>query len=50
MPNLNHLEEKIEKKFIKRDEKKKKKMKVSGRSVFGLKKIIANQGKRTKEH
>ena len=43
MPNLNHLEEKIEKKFIKRDEKKKKKMKVSGRSVFKLKRIITDK-------
>jgi len=42
MPNLNHLEEKIEKKFIKRDEKKKK-MKVSGRSVFKLKRIITDK-------
>lgn len=46
MSTLNHFSEKIEKKYLKGDEKKKKKMKVGGKAVFGLKKIIAHRGGR----
>jgi hypothetical protein len=43
MSNHNHLAEKIENKFQKKDERRKKKMKVSGKSVFRLKKIITRK-------
>ena len=33
------LTEKIEKKYIKQDRRKKQKMKVSGKSVFGVKQL-----------
>lgn len=45
MSNLNHLSEKLEKKYQKRDNKKRKKMKVSGRRIFGLKELLVKKGK-----
>lgn len=39
--NINNIEEKIKKKYDKRDKKKKLKMKVSGASVKKLSKIIS---------
>jgi len=45
MSNLNQLAEKIEKKYQKKDEKRKKTMRVSGKRVFALKKIIAQKVK-----
>ncbi|MFA6322612.1 MAG: hypothetical protein WCX71_04005 [Candidatus Buchananbacteria bacterium] len=45
MSNLNHLAEKIEKHYQQRDRRKTKKMKVSGRSVINLKKIITQKAK-----
>ncbi|NQU19114.1 hypothetical protein HQ550_03045 [bacterium] len=38
--NLEQIEEKVEKKAKQRSKKKKPKMKVSGKSVFELRKII----------
>ena len=35
----NNLPEEIEKKYIKKDQKKRQKMKVSGKSVFQVKRI-----------
>jgi len=47
MDKYNHLEKKVEKKYARRDKKKKPKMKVSGKSVFQLKKLMEkNKGKR----
>lgn len=40
MKNQNNLEEEIKKKFLPRDKKKVRKMKISGKSVFNLKRII----------
>tara|TARA_Y100000310_G_scaffold314893_1_gene364760 strand:+ start:117 stop:353 length:237 start_codon:yes stop_codon:yes gene_type:complete len=45
MKNYTDIEDKIEKKFSQKDKKKAKKMKVSGKQVFGLKKIITEKGK-----
>ena len=45
MDNINRLEEEIIKKAKKREKKKKKKMKVSGKKVFELKKIIEKKTK-----
>jgi len=41
--NLEQAEERAEKKARKREKKKKPKMKVSGRSVFGLKKMMTRK-------
>ncbi|MFH0805838.1 MAG: hypothetical protein V1901_03100 [Patescibacteria group bacterium] len=38
--NLEQIEEKVRKKAKEREKKKKPKMKVSGKSVFGLQRII----------
>jgi len=38
--NLEHIEEKIRKKSKEREKKKRPKMKVSGKSVFRLQRII----------
>jgi len=38
--NLDQIEEKVRKKAKEREKKKKPKMKVSGKSVFGLQRII----------
>ncbi len=35
-----NLEERIEKKYLKKDKRKMKKMKVNGKNVFNLRKII----------
>ena len=40
MANRNISAEEIEKKYLKKDLKKKKKMKVSGKGVFQLKKLL----------
>lgn len=40
-----NLEKEIEKKFAKKDSRKRKKMKVSGKNVIKLKKIIENKKK-----
>lgn len=42
------LDEEVEKKFNRQDEKKKRKMKVSGKKVFDLKKIITKKQKSDK--
>jgi len=44
MAEYNHLQEKLEKRALKRAGKKRAKMKVSGRSVKNLKKIIEKSG------
>lgn len=44
-PSKYELDSEIEKKYQKRDDKKAKRMKVSGKSVFKIKKIISNKGK-----
>jgi len=49
MSNLNHFSESIEKKFQKKDEKKRKKMKVNSRRVFDLQKIISQKGKTSRQ-
>ena len=41
----NNLEEEIIKKAEEREKKKRKRMKISGKQVFGLKKIIEKKGK-----
>lgn len=41
----DQLEKDIEKKFAKKDSQKRKKMKVSGKNVIKLKKIIENKKK-----
>lgn len=46
MKEIEALENELEKRATRRQKKKKTKMKVTGRSVFGLQKIIA--GKRKK--
>ena len=44
MKNHANIEENVEKKYVRKDKKKKrKKMKVSGKGVFELKKIITNK-------
>ena len=43
MSNHKNLEEKIEKKYKQKDQRKKHKMKVSGKSVFNLKKVITQK-------
>ena len=48
MPNRLNFEQEIEKKFSRADERKKKKMKVSGKAVFKLKKIINQKAKGAK--
>lgn len=45
MAKNNSLEEEFHQKYIKKDDKKKKKMKISGKSVLELKKIIDNKNK-----
>lgn len=45
MTKYNNLNEEIDKKYARKDDKRKKKMKVTGKSVFGLKKIIDNKKK-----
>jgi len=42
--NNSDLEKELEKKYLGRDKKKKKSMKISGASVKKLKKIIINKG------
>ena len=44
MKNYTDFEEKIEKKFSQKDKKKARKMKVTGKQVFELKKIITEKG------
>lgn len=46
MEEVEDLENKMEKRGTKRQKKKKPKMKVSGRSVFGLQKIIVKKRKK----
>lgn len=46
MSNLNHLADKLEKKYRQKDEKRRKKMKVSGKRVFALKQIITEKGRK----
>jgi hypothetical protein len=43
MSNHNNLEKEIEKKIVRKDKRKKRKMKVSGKSVFNLKKVITQK-------
>jgi len=43
MPSRQHWEEKIEKRYRQKEKRKTRKMKVSGKSVFGLKKIIVSR-------
>ena len=45
MKNHSDLEEKIEKKYLAKNERKSRKMKVSGKGVFNLKKIIIKRSK-----
>ncbi|MFA6410966.1 MAG: hypothetical protein WCW26_05345 [Candidatus Buchananbacteria bacterium] len=45
MPNFSQNHEEIEEKLRKKHQKAKPKMKVSGKSVFTLKKIITQKGK-----
>ena len=42
--NLEEIEEKVKKKAQKREKKKKPKMRVSGKSVFGLRRMIKSRG------
>lgn len=44
-PSKYELDSEIEEKYQKRDTKRTKQMKVSGKSVFKIKKIISNKGK-----
>lgn len=48
MSNSSSFEQEVEKKFSQLDERKKKKMKVSGKAVFKLKKIINQKADRLK--
>ncbi len=48
MNDLEQLEKKVEKKFKTLDKKKKRRMKVSGKSVFILAKLIAKKPPRKK--
>jgi hypothetical protein len=43
MSKYNHLEKQIEKKYKQRDQKKKPKMKVSGKSIFKLRELITKK-------
>ncbi len=43
MKNYNHLEKQVEKKYKQRDQKKKSKMKVSGKSIFKLRELITKK-------
>lgn len=45
MKNHLNLEQEIEKKYLHKDQKKAHKMKVSGKSVIDLKKIITKKNK-----
>lgn len=45
MQNYSRFEKQVEKKYATRDKKKKPKMKMSGKSVFGLKRIIEKKSK-----
>jgi hypothetical protein len=44
------LEEEIEKQPRRRDKNKGRRMKVNGKSVFGLKQIITNKNTKTQKH
>ena len=44
MQTNNHIEKEVEKKYKRRDNKKNKKMKVSGKKILELKKIISDKG------
>jgi hypothetical protein len=48
MSNHNNLEEEIEEKIARQDKRKKRKMKVSGKSVFNLKKVITQKSDQKK--
>ncbi len=50
MKNYLDLETEIEKQSRQRDKKKSRRMKVSGKSVFGLKQIIIQKDKKAKKH
>lgn len=43
----NHLEKHVEKRYRERDRKKRKRMKVSGKSVFTLQKLIDKSHKKS---
>ncbi|MBI3290991.1 hypothetical protein HYZ76_01780 [Candidatus Falkowbacteria bacterium] len=43
MNNHQSLEEDLDKKFLKKDIQKKRKMKVTGKNIFKLKKIITSK-------
>ena len=43
MKKYNHLEKQVEKKYKQRDQKKKPKMKVSGKNVFKLRELITKK-------
>jgi hypothetical protein len=49
MSKFTDLEKKVEKKYAQRDKKKKPKMKVSGKSVFSLQKLIIAKNDRLSE-
>jgi len=48
MINLNNLQKDLEEKFKRREKKKKLKMKISGKSIFELQKIIQKRAKSLK--
>jgi predicted secreted protein len=56
MKNYNHLEKHVEDKYKQRDQKKKPKMKVSGKNIFKLKELItkkndsSSKGKNSKKN
>ena len=43
MKHYNHLEKQVEEKYKQRDQKKKPKMKVSGKNVFRLRELITKK-------
>ena len=43
---VDQIQEKIRKKFEKREKKKRPKMKISGKSVFQIKKLIKNKSEK----
>lgn len=48
--NLEELQKELEEKLKKREKKKKPKMKISGKSVFELQKIIQKKAKSSKRN
>ena len=48
MINQNNLQKDLEEKFKRREKKKKPKMKISGKSIFELQKIIQKRAKSPK--